>query len=271
MNESEVPAGIPSGVGLALCCLPLLVAALKYAARVLPRVESSGYRWPLRAALAVVAAPFLALFTLQALLPVPAAAATPGSTPATLSALFGSQLVLGSAGGLAVLLAARRAGGLASLGLAARVPPRARVAVLLVYVPGFLCLGGVGIVWAHVCRAFGWEAQQEVMRLILGLEPRELVLAGVVAVLLGPLIEELVFRGFLQGFLESRMGRYGARVLTSALFAGLHGMAGLPILFALSLLLGWLQQRTRCLWVPWFAHALNNAVTLGIALSVGAR
>lgn len=90
-------------------------------------------------------------------------------------------------------------------------------------------------------------------------------------VLVGPFIEELLFRGFLQTFLSQVMGERWALVLSAALFARLHGMAGLPSLFLLSVFLGWLQLRTRSLWAPTLAHALNNAVTLTLALTLGDR
>jgi hypothetical protein len=118
-----------------------------------------------------------------------------------------------------------------------------------------------------VCRARGWEEQQEVLLAIVDLDGLELLVAALIAVLVGPLLEELLFRGFLQSALAQRLGERGALVGSSVLFAALHGVPGLPGLFALSLFLGWLQQRTRCILVPWSAHVLNNAVTLGIALA----
>lgn len=261
MNEPEL-AGLGAALGFALFGLPLLVAALRRASRELPRRAAPLYRWPSGAATLVFVTPFLLVFLVRALGPRGAAA-----VPDTLTALLASQLVLGGAGLLAIGLVARQPLGRASLGLGAP-PARAPLSILLVYVPGFLCGIGLQAVWMRVCRARGWETEQDVVRLILTLEHGELVVAALVAVFLGPLIEELLFRGFLQGFLEPHLGLRGALVATSAVFASLHGLAGLPILFVLSLFLGWLQQRTRSLWVPWFAHALNNAVMLGLALAL---
>jgi len=267
MSEQE----LAGAAAFLLAGLALLVPALRYAARVLPRGERVVARWPLAEAFAVLAAPFLVLAVVRALLPPAAEGAAPQPPPDGLEAVLLSQLVLGSAGVVAVVLAARRAGGLASLGFGPRFPPTAFGAVLLAYLPGLLCVSGVMVVWARVCEWLGWETEQEAMRLILALQGRELAIAAFVAVLFGPLIEELVFRGFLQGFLERFAGRPAALAITALLFASLHGMAGLPLLLALSVFLGWLQQRTRCLWVPWLAHALHNAVSLGIALGLRPR
>ena len=104
--------------------------------------------------------------------------------------------------------------------------------------------------------------------MIISLARRELVVALVVAVFLGPFLEELLFRGFLQGALSRLAGERGALVVSSAIFAALHGIAGLPMLFLVSLFFGWLQQRTRCLLVPWSAHALHNGIQLAIALAL---
>lgn len=264
MSEPELP-GLGVALGLVLFSAPFLVLALRRAARSLARSPAAEHRWPNGEAGAVVALPFVVAGLLGLCLragPVP----DEPTGRQILVGLLGTQLVLGSAAALAIFLAARHARGLRSLGLVHAPPPRAFGSVVLVYAPGFLCMSGLGLAWAHVCRANGWEEKQEILRMILGLDRSELVAAALVAVLVGPFIEELLFRGFLQAFVAQVVGERWALVLTSALFARLHGLAGLPVLFGLSLFLGWLQQRTRSLWVPWSAHALNNAVTLALAL-----
>jgi hypothetical protein len=179
-----------------------------------------------------------------------------------------NELVFGLTAGLILALAAGRAQGLASLGLGASVPPRAFLAGPLAYVPWFFVAAALGTVWVRVARAFGWEEVQETLLQVLALEGPELALAIGIAIVLGPLLEELLFRGFLQFALAQSLGERGGLLASSLLFALLHGTAGLPVLFLLSCFLGWLQLRTRSLWVPWSAHALNNAVTLGLALAL---
>lgn len=282
MNASDLPGYAPA-FGFALFGAPLVVAAMRRAGRVMPARRAPAFRWSSGEALLVVAVPFVTIAGLALLAvllgwgpseavtqapgePAPESAEPSGSE--VLRGMIGTQLILGAAGALAILLAARRRDGLASLGLVARPPRGAFGVVLLVYLPGFFLCAGIGIAWAHLARAFGWEERQEILRMILALERGEILVAALVAVLIGPLIEELLFRGFLQAWLGQWLGERTALFLTSAVFARLHGMAGLPVLFLLSLFLGWLQQRSRCLWVPWSAHALNNLVTLVLALSV---
>jgi hypothetical protein len=251
---------------------PFLVLALRHAARCLPPAPRPQHRWPSGEAAAVLVLPFVLTGLLALVLRAPEGeGAESTDEPDVLLALLASQLVVGSAALLAALLAARRPGGLASLGLARPLPARAPGAILRVYAPGFLCVIGLGLVWTHVCRALGWEERQEILRLILGLERHELVLAAVLAVGAAPLLEELLFRGFLQGFMAQVVGERWAVLCASAVFARLHGVAGLPSLFLLSLFFGWLQVRTRSLWAPVLAHALNNAVMLALPLLLAGK
>lgn len=258
MSEPELPS-LADALRLVLVGAPFLLIALRFAGTLLPARPAPAHGWTLGEVLAVCATPFVVSSLLSALLP--------GAS--VLASLLLSELVFGTTGFLAVMLAARRTGGLADLGLASGAPLRAFLVAPLLYAPWFFVSGGLGAAWAHLCRSLGWEEQQEILRLILELQGGRLVLAALVAVLLGPLLEELLFRGFLQSALTRVAGARGALVISSALFAALHGVAGLPVLFALSLFLGWLQLRTRSLLVPWSAHALHNAVQLGLALALG--
>ncbi len=101
-------------------------------------------------------------------------------------------------------------------------------------------------------------------------------LCFVSAVLIAPLSEEFLFRGVLQGWLESLpTARYESPVtparlafwpvtLTSLLFALLHlGHGAAPIaLFFFSLALGWLYQRTHRLLPSVVLHTCLNALSM---------
>jgi len=82
----------------------------------------------------------------------------------------------------------------------------------------------------------------------------DLVLAPIVA----PLIEELVFRGFLYRTWEKRWGSLAAAVLSSALFASYH-----PHFFAAftsAIIFVCLVRRTGALWSSISVHSLSNLV-----------
>ena len=83
----------------------------------------------------------------------------------------------------------------------------------------------------------------------------ELVVVGVLA---APLVEELLFRGFLLHRWARRWGTISAVVASSALFAVLHGEWIGHFLFGVAMAA--LYLRTRRLWMPIAAHAINNGV-----------
>ena len=84
--------------------------------------------------------------------------------------------------------------------------------------------------------------------------------------ILAPVGEELVIRGFMQrGWAASRLGPIGAIVLTSLVWTALHTQYDLFLLadiFCIGLLLGWLRQRSGSLVLTIFLHAAQNAFVL---------
>lgn len=83
------------------------------------------------------------------------------------------------------------------------------------------------------------------------------------AVVVAPISEELIFRGFLYGVFRRYGGQIPALLLSAALFAAIH--AHLPAaggLFILALALTILYEATTSLWAPILMHALFNALTV---------
>jgi len=156
-----------------------------------------------------------------------------------------------------------------SLGLAASGQFRSAatgMTVLLFLLPG---LFGITLVWPWLVGLLG--GTYEVQTVVLGfldLEGGGLVWAILVAVLLQPFVEELIFRGFVQPLLSQNLGEQGGVAMTSALFAALHGFSAFLPLFALSYALGAVMLRTRRLAGPWAMHALFNGINLALFLSV---
>lgn len=85
------------------------------------------------------------------------------------------------------------------------------------------------------------------------------------AVCIAPVVEELLFRGVLHGFLSRKLGFYWAALLSSFAFAAVHLTPSvlLPI-FVLGLLLSAIYERRGSLYENIFFHALFNAVTLAV-------
>jgi uncharacterized protein len=105
-------------------------------------------------------------------------------------------------------------------------------------------------------------------------QPASLLSALVALVVITPILEELLFRGFLQSALRRYLNRAVALIITAALFAAAHygarqGIANLPILagiFVLGIFLGYLFERERTLLAPISLHILFNAVGTGLTL-----
>jgi membrane protease YdiL (CAAX protease family) len=93
-------------------------------------------------------------------------------------------------------------------------------------------------------------------------------LAAIVsATLLAPLFEEIFFRGHLQTALVGMLpNRWTGILITSFLFASLHPWWTVPAIFALSVCLGVLYERTNSLWMPIAMHIAFNATSTAVFL-----
>lgn len=96
-------------------------------------------------------------------------------------------------------------------------------------------------------------------------------LAVVLAVVIAPLSEELLFRGFLFGGLApSRLGPIGAIAVTSAIWAVIHVQYAWPIMvqiFVYGATFGVARWRTGSLWPSIVAHGLINLYAAIVAYS----
>ena len=77
-----------------------------------------------------------------------------------------------------------------------------------------------------------------------------------------PISEEFLFRGFmLPALARSRIGFFGAAVITTLLWMALHftySIFGLIEIVMIGLLLSWAVRKTGSLWAPIAIHAINN-------------
>ena len=99
--------------------------------------------------------------------------------------------------------------------------------------------------------------------------PGKLIFLTMIAVVVAPITEELIFRAGLFRYLRTRIPRWLALVAPAALFAGLHtsAVAFLP-LFALGLLFSLAYERTGRISVTIIAHGLFNLHTI-LLISAG--
>ena len=99
--------------------------------------------------------------------------------------------------------------------------------------------------------------------------PLAFVVLGISAVVVAPITEEILFRGFLYSTMRRYLGPLGAITLTALGFSLLHNYAfGALSLFVIGFLLGYLYERTGSLVASIAAHAANNLYSLLVVFVV---
>lgn len=101
-------------------------------------------------------------------------------------------------------------------------------------------------------------------------DPLYFFLATLSIIILAPLIEETLFRGFLQGYIRKHLGSKQAILITSVCFALFHyaagqGLANIPIilsLFVFSLFLGFVCEKQGSLFASMALHSLFNTISV---------
>jgi membrane protease YdiL (CAAX protease family) len=90
-----------------------------------------------------------------------------------------------------------------------------------------------------------------------------LVVLVIVVVIGAPIIEELVYRGLIQGHLRGSINEIAALFITAVWFAGIHlQIVEFPGLFAFAIVLGSCFHFTKRLGMSVVAHVAFNATGL---------
>jgi membrane protease YdiL (CAAX protease family) len=93
----------------------------------------------------------------------------------------------------------------------------------------------------------------------LARKPGTLAVSLFVLAVLAPLVEELVFRGLLYGWIAGRWNTVAAWIVSSIVFAGAHyEPAHIILVLPLGFLFGYLRRRTDSLLPSLCAHIVNN-------------
>jgi membrane protease YdiL (CAAX protease family) len=144
---------------------------------------------------------------------------------------------------------------------------RAGGATLLIALPVVTI---VSLLWAFFLRRMGIPDDPQPLIAIFSETKSVWVLVGmlVVACVLAPISEELLFRGGLHRFLRQRTGRTIALLASGLLFGAVHGnWAGFLPLAVLGMILAIAYEVTGDIRVPIVTHALFNLNTVIIVLS----
>ncbi len=100
----------------------------------------------------------------------------------------------------------------------------------------------------------GMQAVEELVR-----EPHALLPSVLLLGVLAPVVEELIFRGLLYGWIAGRWGTIPAWLVSSIAFAVAHyEPAHIILVLPLGLLFGYLRRRTDSLLPSIAAHIVNN-------------
>lgn len=156
-----------------------------------------------------------------------------------------------------------------SLGLRASGSVSAIASGLIGYVcaiPGLLGLQGLA---RFAIERSGLEFKAQALAdYASGLAGAELALFALLAVVVAPLVEEVLFRAFLQPLLVQNLGDRGGVAVTALLFAAAHAnLASFLPIFALGIVLGATMLRTQRLAAPFVVHAVHNGLTLLLVTS----
>lgn len=146
---------------------------------------------------------------------------------------------------------------------------------------GYIAYFLLYIVISILIRAFGPEvdfSQDQQLGFQIGVAGPELALIFVSLVVLPPIYEEILTRGFLYTGLRAKLSILPAAVVTSVIFATAHLQwgSGAPLLwaaavdtFVLSLVLVWLREKTGSLWPAIGLHAIKNAIAFFVIFVIG--
>ena len=123
-----------------------------------------------------------------------------------------------------------------------------------------------------ITRISGYFDYQPPVHLLVNIffkEDNPFILGGVIvlAVLVAPVIEEIVFRGFIYSAVKKRTGVTLAIIVTSALFSLLHMsiFSFLPIFF-LGIVLVYLYEKTGLLISSITLHVIHNSILISMLL-----
>jgi membrane protease YdiL (CAAX protease family) len=136
-----------------------------------------------------------------------------------------------------------------------------------------ISLGSFTLFWGPISYVFP-EAVQEwavegMPELLTPGSPARMLAEGVIIVVLAPLLEELLFRGFLLHRWSHRWGLRTGVIMTSIAFAVVHVEPVGHFVFGLAMCALYLS--TGSLWAPIAAHALNNGLVVLVMLPAALR
>jgi hypothetical protein len=101
------------------------------------------------------------------------------------------------------------------------------------------------------------------MKQVIDMVPGKVGVSLALFSVLAPIVEELIFRGLLYGWVAGRWGGLAGLIVSSIVFAAAHiEPAHVILVLPLGFLFGWLRRRTDSLLPSMFSHIVNNGAAL---------
>ena len=101
------------------------------------------------------------------------------------------------------------------------------------------------------------------MKQVIEFVPKQIVPSLLLLAVLAPIVEELVFRGLIYGWIAGRWGTMAGFIVSSLAFAAAHfEPAHIVLVLPLGLLFGWMRRRADSLLPSLVSHILNNGFAL---------
>ena len=147
--------------------------------------------------------------------------------------------------------------GPAAIGL--RAPKPRYILLVLAGLPAYFVLTTVFATLARVI--FGADLTQSQPLLFNTPTGFEMALSFIELIVITPIVEETIFRGFLYNAYRARFGFVIGTLLVSALFGIAHMQLNVGLdVFALSLVLCYIRERSNSLWLTMALHATKNLI-----------
>lgn len=141
--------------------------------------------------------------------------------------------------------------------------PESKYAIIVLVIAAGSILPADAVTWVFERNR---PVNEDYISFLISIKPKGLLslfALGAGIVVISPLGEEMLFRGFIQRIFERNMGGLVAIILSALVFGTLHfNLDFIPGITLLGLLLGYIFYRTGNLVYPFIAHALFNLVSL---------
>jgi membrane protease YdiL (CAAX protease family) len=126
---------------------------------------------------------------------------------------------------------------------------------------GMPVIGFIRLVWVYLLQAIHIPIYQPQFP---PMQSFWMIIVGLIAVSIIPATsEELLFRGVMQGVLQNKKRVIKAILITSLLFALMHGdVSALTYTFTAGIIMGCIYYYTGSLWLSIIYHATNNAISI---------